>query len=479
MSIQLKVAFWYLICSLIQKGISVIFTPVFTRLMSTSQYGVFNTYSSWKDIFVIIITLKLAAGVMGPGLINYENDNKRFSSNMYFLTTVLVALWSCIFILFSDVIQRITGLSSIMLLIMLVQVWTQAVWELWAKEQRIHLRYRALVAITLTVAMIRPLLGIVVVINTEYKAYARIIEMTSVDLVAYFGLFALAIYHGKSLFSKKYWKYAFAMNIPLIPHFLSQTVLNSSDRIMIERLVDASASGIYSLAYSISIMTVFLNNAILQAMSPWTFRKLKNRDASGIAGVGYGALLLISAVNLIFIAMAPELVWLFAPSQYSEAYWIIPPIAMSVFFQFSYLLFADVELYFEKTKHIAIATASGAVLNVILNYVCIKMFGYYAAGYTTLICYAFIAVVHYFAMKNVCKQKLDGQCVYPIRTWLILSIGFLASGFSLFLTYQYTVVRYIVILIICLGLFAQRKRIKSIVSSVLLSNSKNHSISEE
>jgi len=471
MSIQVKAAFWYLVCSLTQKGIAIITTPIFTRLMNTAQYGEFNVYSSWKEIVLILCTLRLSHGVVGPGLVKNEDDRAAFSSCMYTLTTVLVLIWGFLFFIFNKQLQSITELSSLILFVMLVHVWTQAVWEIWAKEQRVLFRYRALVLITIIVAVIRPIIGIIVVKHAEDKAVARIIEMTAVDFAAYIGLFVLSLYRGKRLYSKKYWIYALTINIPLIPHFLSQTILNSADRIMIERMVDSSSAGIYSLAYSISVITVFLNNAMLQAMSPWTYRKLKDRNENDIQKVGFTALIIIAAINLLFIAFAPELVCVFAPTQYHEAIWIVSPIAMSVFFQFSYLLFVDIELYFERTKLIAFSTSLGAILNVVLNYIFINFFGYYAAGYTTLFCYIFIAIVHYLAMIKVCKMNLDGNIVYSMHTWVSFSLAFLLVGFLLLASYTNTILRIIIITGIVGICFAYRKRIISIIK--LISRSKN------
>ena len=64
-------------------------------------------------------------------------------------------------------------------------------------------------------------------------------------------------------------------NLPLIPHYLSQTILNSADRIMIERITDAEQAGIYSLAYSVSLVMTLFNTALMQTLSPWIYEKIK------------------------------------------------------------------------------------------------------------------------------------------------------------------------------------------------------------
>ena len=68
MHIAAKAAFWFMVCSFLQKGMSIITTPVFTRLLSTEQYGQFTVYSSWLNILTVITTLRLNYSVFNKGM---------------------------------------------------------------------------------------------------------------------------------------------------------------------------------------------------------------------------------------------------------------------------------------------------------------------------------------------------------------------------------------------------------------------------
>ena len=57
LSLPIKAVFWFTIGSFIQKAISIITVPIFTRLMSTEEYGIVNIYNSWSSILIIICTL--------------------------------------------------------------------------------------------------------------------------------------------------------------------------------------------------------------------------------------------------------------------------------------------------------------------------------------------------------------------------------------------------------------------------------------
>ena len=103
----------------------------------------------------------------------------------------------------------------------------------------------------------------------------------------------------------------------------------------------------------------------------------------------------MALVLMIMIAFAPECIYVFAGNKYTDAVKIIPSVASSLYFIFMYQIFANVEFYYKKNKFIAYASMIGAVLNLVLNYFGIKLFGYIAPGYTTLICYIVFGIAHY------------------------------------------------------------------------------------
>lgn len=437
-----KASFWFLICSFLQKGISVITTPIYTRLLSTSEYGQFNVWNSWLGIITIFVSLNLSLGVHTQGLIKFSDDAKRFTAALQGMTTMMVFFWTIIYLSFRDFWNHLFNLTTVQMLSMFAIIWTGAVFNFWSNEQRVKFSYRKLVIVTLLASFAKPILGIGLVMTAEDKVTARILAMVVVELTVYSWVFFVQIKKGKAFFSRQFWSYAFAFNLPLVPHYLSQTLLNSADRIMIERMVGISEAGVYSLAYSLSLIMMLFNNALMQTLSPWIYQKIKDKRNKDIAPIAYVTLVMIAAVNLLLILLAPEAVTIFAPKSYHEAIYIIPPVAMSVFFMYSYDLFAKFAFYYEKTKVIMVASVSGALLNLVLNYIFIKFYGYIAAGYTTLVCFMVYAIVHYLFMRKVCRDCCDSDYPYDTKKILIITIPFLVAGFAFLATYQLPVVRY-------------------------------------
>ena len=465
--VQIKASMWFLLCSFLQKGISTITTPIFTRLLSTAEYGQYNVFNSWLSIITVFVTLNLSAGVYTQGLVKFEKEQKIFSSSLQGLTLFLVCGWAVIYMLFHNFWNELFSLTSVQMIAMLIMIWSTAVFGFWAAEQRVLYKYRTLVALTIGVSLAKPAIGIIFVSLAEDKVTARILGLVLVELVAYTALFFIQMCRGKRFYSKKYWKYAVAFNIPLIPHYLSQTVLNSADRIMIKNMVGADKAGIYSLAYSISLIMTLFNTALMQTISPWIYQKIKAKRTEDIAAIAYITLIGIATVNLLLIAFAPEAVAIFAPKSYYKAIYVIPPVAMSVYFMYSYDLFAKFAFYYEKTNFVMIASVIGAGLNIILNYIFIKKFGYIAAGYTTFVCYMIYTIGHYIFMNKVCDQYCDGIRPYNLKYILGISITFVMAGFILLYTYKSIVLRYAAIVVFMAALVWQRRKIIEVVKKIM------------
>ena len=54
-----KASVLYLFATLFNKGVMFLTVPVFTRLLSTSDYGVVTTFNSWVDICTSILSMAL------------------------------------------------------------------------------------------------------------------------------------------------------------------------------------------------------------------------------------------------------------------------------------------------------------------------------------------------------------------------------------------------------------------------------------
>lgn len=456
--ITVKASFWFLVCGFIQRGISLITTPVFSRLLSTGEYGDFSVYNSWYNIIIIFASLNLASGVYMRGLVKYEEDKDRFTGSLQCLYILTTAICFSIYMAFQKQWDTLFGLDSSFIYAMFVDILAATAYHFWSTQQRVDFQYRKLVIVTMINAVLRPGAGIVMIYMFPlHKLEARIFSMVVVDAIT-FGPFFFGIFRkGIKVFTTRYWKYALAFNLPLVPHYLSQIVLNQSDRIMIKSMEGSSVAGIYSLAYSVASIMTIVNTSVINTLTPWMYKKMKAKEYKQIGTNTILLLVLIGFANFALVVFAPEAVAIMAPASYYDAIWVIPPVAASTFFTFMYSLFSRFEFYFEKTQFMMIASMLGASLNLLLNYIFIPIYGYYAAGYTTLFCYIFYCLGHYLLMRRINNQLMDHVKVYNTKLIICISLTFMMLCGITMCLYKYFVLRLLLFVFVC-GFFIWKQK---------------------
>lgn len=469
MSVITKAALWFVICTMLQKCISFITVPIFTRLMPAEEYGLYSTYLSWYNIITVICTLNMHNCIYMNGISKAKTEKEKndIAIPMLSLSEVITVILFFIYFVFHNYLNEIIKLPTILVSLIFAQVLFDPAINFWLVRQRFEYKYVKVVIRTITMVVLNSVLGIIfVVISTTNQAIARAISIILVQALFGIVLYVYFFKKGKKIFSCKDWKHILNVQLPLLPHGLSLTILGSSDKIMINSLCSAIQAGIYSVAYSAGYVVNILKNSIVDALRPWTYEQIKEKKYNDINQSTKPILLLILIITFIFIVFAPEIIKIMAPPDYYEAIYVIPPVAASAFFTFLYNMFSTISFYYEKTKKIMFASLAGAIFNIVLNAICIPTFGYIAAGYTTLVCYIFLAFVHFLIMNSICKSELNNAKIFDVRFIISLSAIVLIVMLVLTLLYDHLVIRYGIILILLLTLIIKRKEFINAIKTI-------------
>lgn len=458
-----RASIWGTICNFLQRGAAFLVVPIFTRLLTTEQYGVCNVYFAWYEIFVLFTSLKLPYEGLNNGLIRHEQDKDGYTASVMGLIAAMTGLCALVCWPFWGWLQRITGLSGFLLGIMFVQLLFSPILNLWINRQRFDFKYRAPVVLTMISTVLSPAIAIVAVLNTRYMAEARIIALAAVQTVLGLGCGAVLLWKGKRLFRKDYWGFALRFNLPLLCYYLSQSVLNQSDRIMINYFCGSGKAAVYSVAYTAATLMLLAVSAVMGAFSPWMYRKLKAKQYPEVAPVTAKLTLLVAAATLAMTVFAPDLVAILATESYQEAIWIIPPVSASVFFVFVYMLFANVEMFYNRNQGISVISMVCTLVNVGLNWWAIPRYGYLAAGWTTLVSYVLLTLLHFLLMKRACRKEGIQEPIFPMGKICIITAAELAASVGIMALYPLGWVRYGVIALEAVLAWCFRKKIMELL----------------
>ena len=476
LSIVAKATLWFLFCTILQKGVSFFLTPIFTRLLTTEEYGLYIVYASWIEIFTIFTTLRLNWATFNKGMSKYKNDRDSYTSTMQTITFLLTCVVFIFYLLFREQVNALTELPTAVMVAMFTVLAVSPATEFWTVRNRYEYNYRPIVFRTVFMTVISAIACVIVVVlsSESKKGYGLIYCSATVSVC--FGLFFFIYNLRKSncVFNKEYAGFALSFSLPLLLHYVSQYTLGHFDRIMIQKMVGKSAVGIYGVAYSIGslirLVTVNLNRAIV----PWQYECLEKREYKKLDDAMFGILLVVAGISFVFSCFAPEILRLYASEEYYSGIYVIPPVSMGLYFSFLYTIFANTEFYFEKNKFSMFISLPVAGLNILLNFIGIHLFGYIAAAYTTLICYIVFSFSHYFYMKKSIMASEKIEKIFEFKRILILSIFVLIVGFAIIYLYNSYVIRYCIIAFVAIVTYCNRKKVGSLTTSLWGRKNKYH-----
>lgn len=465
MPIQAKASIWYTICNFFQKGISFIVVPIYVRLLTTEEYGEWSVFQSWAAILIIFASLNLYAGVYTKTLVDMPNktDRDRYTSSMLGLGTLISIGFLIVYGVLHEWCNRLFELDTSFMLLLFLYFIVYPAFSFWTTRQRVEYKYRPMIIVTIIMSLLTPIISLLLLQHTELRAKALILGFLLTQCAV--GVF-FYIYHfwkGKCFYKKTYWQYAIKFNSPLIPHYLSLIILGQSDRIMIKHFCGESDAGIYSFAYQIATAINILISAINGARVPWTYEQLKEKRLNQLKKITNLLTAFMAGITLVICLISPEIINVLGTSDYSIAVYVIPVVTLGIYFTFVYDLYSSVEFYYGATKYVMYASVIGALLNILLNAIFIPIFGFIAAAYTTLVCYIVFMLMHYLFAKKVIRLQRFIEPVYDNKTIFILS--FIISGVCLtsMMTFNYLIIRIVIILAIITICIIKRNTLKNLL----------------
>lgn len=452
----------YTIGNYLLKGFSFITVPIFARLLSQEDFGIYSSFVAYETILFVIQGCAIHSSY-NSAKYRFQNDDNpgSLSYNGYVSTTVALILCNTIVllgitVLFSDFFSTLLKLTPPQLLLLVLYSFGTAVVTCFNTDASLNYNYKRYLLVAGINAAFNLSLSILLILTvySSQRYMGRILG----TVIPMFGIAVVIVLlyfrKEKPAHQRQYLKWGLSYSIPIIFHGLSQVILSQFDRIMIRNMVGDAEAGIYSFGYTIfSIINVTINS-LGAVWTPWFYEKMNNGESKEIRKYSSYYALGILAICLALILTCPELIVILGSSKYVEAKYCTIPIIASGYFVFLYTLPSGIEYYYEKTKYIAMATMAAAGINVILNYYCIIKFGYVAAAYTTLVTYILYFTFHYFIAR-----KIEGAFLFSNKVIGFASAAILVIMGSTLNTLNHMAIRWIMAFLI-MGLafyFEERK----------------------
>ena len=445
----LKAGIWYVISNIMVKSIFILTTPLFTRLLTTEEYGTVNTFLSWYSLLIPFFTLNLPYSI-GRAKLDYDNKINEYTGSMQMLSMFVSAIIVVVTLVFLAPASRILELTPLETTLLLAYLFFMPPIMLHQTRYKFNYQYKQNIAIAWYTAVGSTLFSLLLVLLApeEQKGLMRIIGIvvSTVGLSLFFWF--RSIKNGILRVNWEFWKYALKISVPLIFHTVCMHVLSQSDRIFITKICGKTDTAFYSLAYTYGVALHVLTTAISEGWLPWFHDTYFEGKTEEIRKNVRPLVLLGCFVGLACISLAPEAVLLLGGKKYAHTVSCVPPVVLGVVCQYIYTHYVNIELHLKKTVYVSAGTVIAAVLNIGLNAVFIPVYGFVAAAYTTLASYFVLMIIHFLITRYVLKAKLYSDwflfgalavtaviafALTQLYAYHLIRYGITAAGFVLFL----------------------------------------------
>ena len=452
-----KAGIFYIVSQLFVRGITFLMTPVYTRLLSQAQYNQIKIYESWLLIFAPVMSLCLWRSVERAKYDVKERFNE-YVSSVQTLSYISITVFFVLFLVFKDPVEKFCSMTDFMLYIAFLYTYAHTSIFYFQRREKQMMRYRASTLFTAATVIPATVLSVVLIYIGKRSGHENSLVALRIGgyyipmIIGGFSAAILMVVQGKKIVSRKYWKYALRFSLPLIPEVLSIQIMNQADKLMVTSMVGEISGSIFALATNVSYIIWILEDSVWNAWLPWMYEKISADESRDIPH--YWTILMhgFGLFSWALVLFAPEIILVLGGKKYASAVFLIAPMVTGTLFRFYSYSYTAIQNYYKKTGFVAVSTVSVMILNVILNYAGILLFGYRAAAYTTAFSYLVL-----MCMQAIMEKRLTGEQLIPLPRTLFISCGyFLLCILTMLLFDKPVILRYAIALCmvpVCLKYF--------------------------
>lgn len=397
--------------------------PLYTNFLSKEEYGTSDLVFTVAQLLVAFVSLVIFDAVLRFGLSIDANKPNVLKSSL-----LVVLIGSVVTVILTPLFRFYAPLAE--------WRWYLCVYVILNMAGSVELNYLkvidknkayAIISVLHTLALAVANVILLTVLHWGIRGYllSTIISSAVTVILAWFaGDIFSALKEGTV--DKKLLKEMTRYSTPLILNNVSWWLIQSSDKIMVEAMVGAAALGLYTTATKIPSLINVIISIFSQAWGISSVREFEtSNDKSFYSDVfvsysviGFGAAVCINVIVKPFMLI-------YVSDAFAESWKYVPLLLASASFSAVASYFGSLYGALKKSVNNMRSTVIAAIVNVIVNYVCISYLGTWGAIIGTVTAYALLAfyrmidVLRYIKFDPKWKQFLTNVAIVILQAVLV------------------------------------------------------------
>ena len=200
---------------------------------------------------------------------------------------------------------------------------------------------------------------------------------------------------------------------PLVPNNISWYIINISDRIVVVSILGSGVNGIYAIANKfpniLNSVSGFFHIAFKENASIAVKKDDYEKYYNSIYDTIHNAFI---AVSLLIISLLPFVFNLFVKKDYIAAYDYIPFLVIAIYYGNMAVFYGNLFTAFKKSKIIGKSTIVGAIINLVVHLSLIYVVGIYGAIISTIVSNYVVALYRKIKIQEYVK-------LHPIKNYYL------------------------------------------------------------
>ena len=437
-AIFLKHGSKYTTANFFVKAISFIAIPIYTRLLTPSDYGILAVFGSAVGIFSIIYGLQMY-GSVGRYYLEKTDDFSDFLGTNLIALILIIVVEGAIFWIFKESIMKFFVLPIFLFPFLIALSIVSFGFAIYGNLLVVKRNSSEYTLVSVFKALSFFLLSVFLMYHMKSDRYLGSIYARLLVTIVVFGYsFYKLIPMIRFNFKMEHLKYSINYNLPAIPGALSGFILAFFDRIIINQLTNSASTGLYSLAYNISMVLSVIYGGLFAAWFPTFMEDMRDKKYNKIRILTSRFTDIVFFFALLISIFSNEIICLMAPTKYHAALHLIPIIVLGYVF----LFIANVYGYFNSYRKEKIIVRSMnllivATLNIGLNYLFIPKYGYSIAAVTTAFSYFLFMFLNYFTVRYLLKENVLYLKMFLLKFIFALVFYLMLLGITFFIDSQF------------------------------------------
>ena len=423
-----KATAWYTVGNLFVRSVSFLLLPLYSNLISTEDFGNYALVMSLYAVIAVFYQSGLQSA-LSKYYLEEANEGKRkeiFSTILNTTGIIGLILTVLIFLLSGWIALEALGSSGYgdLIRIIFAALFFESITFITLHLLRTKELARKVVLYSSFSAVVNLVMNLYLVYYLRLGIYGIIWAQLVTSVMVFLIMLPFLRENYLPVIRTSGLKIYFAFSYPLIIAGLLSALVDVIDRFIIDHFLGKSEVGIYSFSYRIALVMNIFVMSLRSAWTPYSIRRYNEGNYSEDFGKSFTKVIAVSLLIFLVVSIFIDDLFKFSFSgfrlfdlQYAGGIQIIPVILVSYIFSAVVTYYSVYPYVSGKSYHFLISDLIALVINIVLNFILIPVYGIMGAAAATLLSY--FGSAGYLVIISERNIKITYE---PVKIMLVLAV---------------------------------------------------------